>query len=212
MKSIIIGAGTYGAVYLSYLQEAGIDIIGFIDDNIKLVGKKIEGKEVLGTRNDLKKIKEKYKIEAVYCPIGNNILRVEILKSCLQMGLKTPNFIHSSVFISPNVNIGNGVYILPRTTIMPFTKINNFVMISIGVNIVHHSELQEGVFLSNGVNFGAMITAMKFAYVGMGATIMTGVKKLGENCLIGAGSVVIRDVLDNAVVAGVPAKVIKYKK
>ena len=39
---------------------------------------------------------------------------------------------------------------------------------------------------------------------------MTGIHELGENCLVGAGSVVIHDVPDNAVVAGVPAKVIKY--
>lgn len=45
----------------------------------------------------------------------------------------------------------------------------------------------------------------------MGATVMTGVKKLGKDCLIGAGSVVIRDVEDNAVVVGNPAKVLKYK-
>ena len=28
MKSVIIGAGTYGEVYLAYLQEAGIEIAG----------------------------------------------------------------------------------------------------------------------------------------------------------------------------------------
>ena len=32
MKSVIIGAGTYGEVYLAYLQEAGIEIVGFLDD------------------------------------------------------------------------------------------------------------------------------------------------------------------------------------
>ena len=35
MKSVIIGAGKYGAVYLSYLKEAGIEIIGFLDDDPK---------------------------------------------------------------------------------------------------------------------------------------------------------------------------------
>ena len=35
---------------------------------------------------------------------------------------------------------------------------------------------------------------------------------LGENCLIGAGAVVIKDVPTNAVMAGIPAKVLKYRE
>ena len=31
MRSVIIGAGKYGAVYLSYLKDAGIEIVGFLD-------------------------------------------------------------------------------------------------------------------------------------------------------------------------------------
>ena len=41
---------------------------------------------------------------------------------------------------------------------------------------------------------------------------MTGVHELGENCLIGAGAVVIKDVPQNAIMAGIPAKVLKYKE
>ena len=41
---------------------------------------------------------------------------------------------------------------------------------------------------------------------------MTGVHELGENCLIGAGAVVIKDVPTKAVMAGIPAKVLKYRE
>ena len=75
-----------------------------------------------------------------------------------------------------------------------------------------HSILHEGTFLSTGVNFGASIIANKYAYIGISATIMTGVHELGENCLIGAGAVVIKDVPQNAIMAGIPAKVLKYKE
>jgi acetyltransferase-like isoleucine patch superfamily enzyme len=40
---------------------------------------------------------------------------------------------------------------------------------------------------------------------------MTGIQELGANCLIGAGAVVINNVDENAIVASVPAKLIKYK-
>ena len=85
-------------------------------------------------------------------------------------------------------------------------------MISMGVHLAHHNVLEEGVFLSTGCNFGASIHAHKYAYCGISSTIMTGMHELGEDCLIGAGAVVIRDVPDKAVMAGVPAKLLKMKE
>jgi acetyltransferase-like isoleucine patch superfamily enzyme len=46
----------------------------------------------------------------------------------------------------------------------------------------------------------------KGASIGSGATILSNLV-IGENALVGAGSVVTRDVPDNAIVAGNPAKV-----
>lgn len=211
MRSIIIGAGTYGEVYLEYLQKSDIDIVGFVDDNENLQGKTIKGVNIIGKIADLDIIKSKYRVDAVYCPIGNNNLRIKFLEYAKKIGYQTPSYIHPSVIIADSVEIGNCVYILPGTHIMPYTKIEDYVMISMGVNIAHHNLLSKGTFLSTGVNFGAGIIAKEKTYIGIGSTIMTGIHELGENCLIGAGAVVIKDVPDNAIVAGVPAKIIRYK-
>lgn len=211
MKSVIIGAGTYGEVYLAYLQEAGINIVGFLDDDPKYVNQEVRGIPVLGKISKLETLKETDGVEAVYCPLGNNKLRVKFLTYARELGYETPNYIHPSVLISPNVKIGNGVYILLGTTIMPYADIKDFVMISMGVHLAHHTILDEGVFLSTGCNFGASIHAHKYAYCGISSTIMTGLHDLGEDCLIGAGAVVIKDVPDNAIMAGVPAKLLRLK-
>ncbi len=212
MKSVIIGAGTYGEVYLAYLQEAGVNVVGFLDDDPKYENQMVRGIPVLGPISKLETLKNTDNIEVVYCPLGNNKLRVKFLTKAKELGYKTPNYIHPSVIISPNVSIGEGVYILLGTTIMPHTVIKDYVMISMGVHLAHHCVLEEGVFLSTGCNFGASIHAHKYAYCGISSTIMTGIHELGEDCLIGAGAVVIRDVSDRAVMAGVPAKVLKIKE
>lgn len=213
MRSVIIGAGTYGEVYLSYLQDSGVEIIGFLDDNKALQGKMIRNIPVLGGTELLNTLKEDFQVEAVYCPLGDNKLRVYFLEEAKRLGYETPCYIHPSVIISPKVNISNqGVYILAGSIIMPFVRIEDYVMISVGAKIIHHSILKKGTFVSNGVNLGASLIAKEYAYIGMGSTIMTGVKELGMNCLIGAGAVVIKDVPDNAVMAGVPAKVLRIKE
>lgn len=211
MKSVIIGAGKYGEVYLTYLQESGIEIVGFLDDDPAIQGTTLREIPVLGPLSILPKLKSLYGVDAIYCPLGNNRLRVKLLSEARDLGYKIPNYIHPSAIISPNVAIGEGVYILLGSHIMPDTRIEDFVMISMDVNVAHHNILKSGTFLSTGCNFGASIVAEKYTYCGIGTTIMTGIKRLGENSLIGAGAVVIKDVPDGAVVAGVPAKIIKFK-
>lgn len=213
MKAIIIGAGKYGEVYLTYLRTSGIDIVGFLDDDPNVTGKVIQGVPVLGPTDLLPKLRDTYGVDSVYCPLGNNPLRVKFLENARILGYNTPNYIHPTVDVADDVTIAKeGVYILDKSLIMPCVKIDKDVMISVGANIIHHTTLKSGVFISNGVNMGASIVVEENAYVGMGSTIMTGVDRIGKDCLIGAGAVVIRDVPDGAVVAGVPAKVIKYKE
>ncbi len=49
------------------------------------------------------------------------------------------------------------------------------------------------------------------AWIGAAATILPGVT-IGENSVVAAGAVVSKDVPDNTIVAGIPAKIIKSLK
>ena len=50
------------------------------------------------------------------------------------------------------------------------------------------------------------------AWIGANALILPQVKKIGRGAIIGAGSVVTRDVEEYAIVAGNPAKVIGHRE
>ena len=205
---VIVGAGTYGQVYAEYLQEE-YEILGFIDDAANLHNTNINGIKVIGNFNYL--LENISKDINVFIPIGDNKVRVELLKKAIASGFKTPNFIHKNTLIHPSVKIGKCVYILPGTQIMPFTKIKDFVLISMGVNIAHHTIIEEGCFFSQGSNIGASIHFKENTFCGIASTVMTGVKKVGINVLIGAGAVIIKDVPEGATVVGNPGRIIKIK-
>ena len=59
--------------------------------------------------------------------------------------------------------------------------------------------------------FPAPVKIGKRVWIGAHATVLAGVV-IGDNAIVAAGAVVTKDVLANAVVAGVPAKIIKTVK
>jgi sugar O-acyltransferase (sialic acid O-acetyltransferase NeuD family) len=208
---VIIGAGTQGQVYVSYLKEAGINITGFIDDNPELEGETILGIPILGKYKDLFLDEFKNKIQDVYCPIGINSVRTEYLSTLKKEGYGIPGFLHHTVSIAPDVTIGEAVYMLAGNIVMPHTTIGSYIMINMDTTIAHHVSIEDGVFISSGVNIGALMNVRKNAYIGMGVTAMTGVKEIGKETLIGAGTVIIKNVPDYSTVVGNPGRVIKTK-
>lgn len=62
---------------------------------------------------------------------------------------------------------------------------------------------------ASGLEFGKPITIGDNVWIGGNAVINPGVT-IGNNVVVGSGSVVVKDVPDNVVVAGNPAKIIRY--
>jgi serine O-acetyltransferase len=106
-----------------------------------------------------------------------------------------------------------GFSISPRTEIGP-----GFFLGHIGCITIHEKAIiGRNCNIAQGVTIGQSNRGGRKGYpvigdnvfIGPGAVVI-GRIKIGDNVAIGANSVVTKDVPDNAVVAGIPAKVISY--
>lgn len=84
----------------------------------------------------------------------------------------------------------------------------------IGVVIHKRSVIGENCIVGTNVTIGGRSKSIDVPVIGDDVYIATGAKilggiKIGNNCVVGANAVVISDVPDNCIVAGIPAKIIK---
>ena len=130
---------------------------------------------------------------------------------------------HNAV-IRENTIIGHDTYIGSLTAIEGDTKIGNYVGIHTQCHITKFCDIGDYTFIAPlfvGANDQAMahrrvghgqnlvgFTTEKYVRIAIGVTVLPGVH-FGEGCIVGAGSVVTKDVPSYKVVAGVPARVIK---
>lgn len=140
------------------------------------------------------------------------------------------------VFHPENIKLGNNIYVGHNTILKAYYK--NFLKIGdntwIGQNCYFHSA--GGITIGKNVGIGPCVKVLTSVHseegtskpilfssldfkevsigddsdIGIGSIILPGVK-IGKGAQIGAGSVVTKDVEDYAVVAGSPAKILRFR-
>ena len=109
-----------------------------------------------------------------------------------------------------NTYFGNNVYINYGVQILDVceVRIGNDVLIAPNVQILAACHPLDPEERRSGKEFGKPITIGDNAWIGGGVIICPGVK-IGETAVIGAGSVVTKDIPANCVAAGNPCKIMK---
>ena len=145
---------------------------------------------------------------AAVCAVGSP-KRKALIEQAVAFGTTFISLIHPSVQQSAGCTIGAGSIVCPGTLIATGTTVQEHVIINRGCLIGHHATIESYATLGPGVNIAGRTRIGNGSTLGMGAIILDGIT-IGKNSIVGSGALVTRDVPDNVVVMGIPAKVTKH--
>ena len=202
---LIIGAGNVGG-FLSYnIKQFSpeYDILGFIDDDKRKIGNKIYGREVLGGVSNIKNFIEDG--IAVVIGIANPAVKKKVYVQLKNYKLHFPSFISKTAWISEKVTIGNGVIVYPGVSINYETKLDDFVIVNLNCALGHNCTVSRFSTLSPGVNLAGFTYVEENVDVGIGVSTRQNVR-IGRNSIIGGQSMLVKNVIADSLVVGIPGK------
>lgn len=208
---ILIGGGGHCKVVISILKKINNFEITGIVDNYKAENF-TSGIKIIGTDDNLKDVYKNgvYNALITVGSTKDNAKRYSLFNMAKEIGYEFPVIISPEAIVDKSIRIDEGTVIMQGSIINIDSSIGKNCIINTGAIIEHDCEIEDHCHIAPGVHISGSVEVGELSFIGIGATIIQGIK-IGKNVTIGAGSVVIKDIPDNVIVLGNPAKIISNK-
>jgi sugar O-acyltransferase (sialic acid O-acetyltransferase NeuD family) len=204
-RVIVWGAGGHGKVIVdALLASESCTLVGILDDDNTKDGTKVLGVPVSYSPGSLRTFRQALDFDTVAIGIGDNYIRNEKFKQVKACGLQPMNVIHPRAHISRFVELGIGVTILAGAVVNPGTVIEDNVCVNTAASVDHDNYLEASCHIFPNATLTGGVRVGRFAYVGSGAVVAPYLV-VHQYSQIGAGAVVLKNVAEGLLVAGVPA-------
>jgi sugar O-acyltransferase (sialic acid O-acetyltransferase NeuD family) len=208
---LIIGAGGFGREVAWLVDRINQrcptwNQVGFLDDTPDLYGKLVNAHPVVGKCADYVKYPDAY---LSVCVADANARKRLITILCSVGAPRFATLIDPSSLYSDSALIGEGCIICAHTILTVNISIKSHCIINLDCTIGHDVSIDDYVTLYPSVNISGYVNIGSCTEIGTGTQIIQH-KSIGEQTIIGAGSVVVKDIPSHCTAVGCPAKPIKH--
>jgi len=208
IELIGVGAGGHAKVIVDILRIMGnYKIVGLLDTNEDLGGTEIYGIPVLGNDDLLHSMYERG-LRHAFIGVGtiaNSRPRQELYEKVRKQGFQIVSAIHPLTIISSSAIIGHGPTIMAGAIVNAEAQLGDNVIVNTGAIIEHDCIIGNHAHIATGAKLASTVQVGNGAHVGVGSVIRQCIN-IGDGAVIGAGAVVVKDVPQDTVVVGVPAR------
>ena len=196
-RLIIVGAGGHGKVIADNALKNGYTDICFVDD--KSIGDCM-GFPIVGRCADLNKLNNG-KTDFII-GIGSSAIRKKIAE---EYDINWVTLIHPSAQIAVNVSIGRGTVVMAGAVVNVCATVGEQCIINTCAVVEHDNVIEDYVHISPNVALGGTVFVGKSTHIGIGASVCNNINICGD-CMIGAGAVVSKNIVESGTYIGVPAR------
>ncbi|MCI6649822.1 MAG: acetyltransferase [Lachnospiraceae bacterium] len=145
----------------------------------------------------------------IVCAVGSSNIRAKIIQRYYSnSNIHFATLIDPTVSISSDCSIGEGSVICAGNIITVNVSIGRHVIVNLNCTVGHDSILNDFVTINPGVNVSGKVDIGSKSEIGTGAKIIQG-KTIAPNIIVGAGGIVVRNLIEKGTYVGVPVKKIK---
>lgn len=202
-RLILLGAGGHGKVVADSAHAMQKwESIEFLDDKHPALSN-VYSWQVIGKIEEYTKFLDENTDFGV--AIGQNSLRLELIKLLLQFEASLPVVVQPTAYVSESISLGEASVVMGQAAINIGSNVGMGCIINTGAIVEHDCVLQDGVHISSGSQLAGGVKVGARSFVGAGATVKPTIT-IGDDVVVGAGAVVINNIEDGLTVVGNPAK------
>jgi sugar O-acyltransferase (sialic acid O-acetyltransferase NeuD family) len=214
LKSIIFwGACGHAKVLREFIGGSGYELVALFDNQAG-VSPPFADVPLYCGQQGFKDWRSKHTKQPVACLVAiggaKGQDRLEIQNFLAAQSLIPIVAVHPTAFVAASVTVGKGSQILAQTAVAAEVQMGEVCIINTSASVDHECVLGDGVHVAPGAVLAGCIRVGDFSLIGTGAVVLPRIT-IGKNVIIGAGAVVTKDVPDNKVVFGNPARIMRER-